>query len=87
MPYPPIHRLIGVSRTLGSKLPYRPLVTVRGVEELDQRAEWIAVGTLRVGGRGPRGGDDCGGEVRWRFLMLRMEICGGGLLALVRYVA
>jgi hypothetical protein len=50
---------VRVARPLGAELPYRPVVAVLGVEELDKRVERVAVCALRVRAAGPRGCDDC----------------------------
>ena len=39
---------IWVARPFGAKLPYGPVVAMFGVEELDERIQWIAVGALWV---------------------------------------
>jgi hypothetical protein len=50
---------VGVARSLGAKLPYRPVFAMLGVEELDERVERVAVCALRVGAARPGGCNDC----------------------------
>ena len=59
VPYPPVHLIVGVARTLGAELPYRPAVVMFGVEEADERRERVAVCAAGIGGRGTRCGDYC----------------------------
>jgi hypothetical protein len=49
---------VGVASPLGAEFPYRPVVAVLRVEELDERVEGVAVRALGVGATGARGGDD-----------------------------
>lgn len=39
---------VGIACALGAELPYRPIVAMLGVEELDEGIEGVAVCSLRV---------------------------------------
>jgi len=55
---------VGVAGSLCTKLPYRPLLTMFRVKELDERVERIPVGALGIGSTGTRCGNDCASSAR-----------------------
>lgn len=71
MPNAVIHQVVWVSRALGAELPDGPVFAMLGVEEGDEVVERVAVSALRVGLRGPRGGDEEGRDVG------EIEVCFG----------
>lgn len=59
MPYATVYGFVWISGSFGAELPYRPVFTMLGVEELDELVEGVSVGELRVRlrGAGPGAGD------------------------------
>jgi hypothetical protein len=48
MPHTTIHRFIRVASSFGTELPYRPIFTMLGIEELDELVERVSVCELGV---------------------------------------
>ena len=54
VPYSSVDLGVWVSCSFGTELPYRPVVTMPGIEKVDESICGVAVGSLRVGGGGAR---------------------------------
>ncbi len=54
--YSVVYKLVRISRSFGSELPYSPVLAMFRVEKLDKTVEGIAIGALRVGLRGAGAG-------------------------------
>lgn len=50
---------VWVARAFGAKLPYRPIVTMFGVEEFDKGIERVAICALRICTARSGSRDDC----------------------------